>query len=126
MTLAEFKAWFEGFSELMEGAPSEKQWERIKARVAEIDGSVTTYPVFVERYIPPYRRWYDGVWMSGPIVGCGSPTDGIGAIGAVAMTSAAAGEDMSLSFNSKDSHQPFDQMSAMMDLGKAEYRSLNS
>ncbi len=63
MTLAEFKAWFEGFTETLKAAPNEKQWERIKARVAEIDGTVTTYPVFVDRYIPPYRRWYDGVWI---------------------------------------------------------------
>jgi len=38
MTPSEFKAWFDGFTEALEGVPSEKQWERIKARVAEIDG----------------------------------------------------------------------------------------
>ncbi len=55
MTQQEFKAWFDGFTEAMDGAPNKKQWERIKARVKEIDGVVTTYPVFVEPwYVPPY------------------------------------------------------------------------
>lgn len=38
MTLAEFKAWFEGFTEDMDGAPNTKQWKRIKDRVKQIDG----------------------------------------------------------------------------------------
>lgn len=109
MTLAEFKAWFEGFTETLEAAPNEKQWARIKARVAEIDGAVTTYPVFVDRYIPPYRRWYDGVWLSGPIVGCGSSLDGVG----------------SISYNSGTEVGVL-PATAMADLGKAEFRSLYS
>ena len=36
MTLSEFKAWFEGFTESMEKAPTPNQWERIKERVAKI------------------------------------------------------------------------------------------
>jgi|SRR5882672_2013799 len=50
MTLAEFKAWFEGFTEEMDEAPSKKQWERIKKRVKEIDGVTVTERVFVDRY----------------------------------------------------------------------------
>jgi hypothetical protein len=58
MTLQEFKAWFEGFTEDMSAAPSKKQWERIKKRVKEIDGSAVTYPVFVDRYWPHvYPSW---------------------------------------------------------------------
>lgn len=37
MTLAEFKAWFDGYTESMDGPPSEKQWERIKAKVRGVD-----------------------------------------------------------------------------------------
>ena len=40
MTPKEFKAWFDGFTEEISGLPSEKQWDRIKARVAEIDGGL--------------------------------------------------------------------------------------
>lgn len=45
MTLSEFKAWFEGFTEGMDATPTEKQWERIKARIGEING-VGQAPVF--------------------------------------------------------------------------------
>lgn len=63
MTLNEFKAWFEGFSETMDGAPNEKQWERIKTRVGEINGSAISYPIFVDRYVRPYRDWYSPSWV---------------------------------------------------------------
>lgn len=36
MTLSEFKAWFDGFTEAMDRPPDERQWERVKAKVAEI------------------------------------------------------------------------------------------
>jgi hypothetical protein len=106
MTVAEFKAWFEGFTETLEVAPNEKQWERIKARVAEINGTVTTYPVFVDRYVEPYRRWLDY-----PMVFGGSP-----------VVSCSSGQSMARGVGSTS----FDAGSAMMDLGKAEYRSLDS
>jgi len=59
MTLQEFKAWFDGFTENMcEAPPTKLQWARIQARVKEIDGAITTYPVFVDRYWPPhYPSW---------------------------------------------------------------------
>ncbi|MEZ2132698.1 MULTISPECIES: hypothetical protein [unclassified Sinorhizobium] len=100
MTLSEFKAWFEGFSEIMEGPPDEKQWERIKARVAEINGASTPYPIFVDRYIEPYRRYWPNVpyWTSGSaLLGCNTPS------------SAAS--------------STFESHSAMFDLGRAEYKS---
>lgn len=53
MTPSEFKSWFEGFTEGLEGQPSKKQWERICKRVAEIDGRPVA-PVYVERW----RDWY--------------------------------------------------------------------
>ena len=68
MTPQEFKAWFDGFSEGITGTPTDKQWERIKARVAEIDNVAITYPVFVDRYWvkrdpcrwSPYVPWTSG------------------------------------------------------------------
>ena len=44
MTPEEFKPWFEGFTEAMEGMPTEAQWEKIKQRVGEIDGNSISYP----------------------------------------------------------------------------------
>lgn len=61
MKLNEFKAWFDGFTEGMEGRPTDKQWKRIKEQVAAIDGTPISYPVYVDRYYQPYRRWYDSV-----------------------------------------------------------------
>lgn len=60
MTLQEFKAWFEGFSENLDGPPDEKKWGRIKTKIAEINGAITSYPVFVEKYLP--YRYYDYTW----------------------------------------------------------------
>ncbi len=57
MTKNEFKAWFQGFSEGIEGQPTEAQWQRVCERVNEIDGKETTYPVFIDRYVEPYRRY---------------------------------------------------------------------
>lgn len=64
MTPKEFKAWFEGFTEAMDGQPTPAQWAKVKERVAQIDGTPTSYPVYVDRYVPrrywelePYRVW---------------------------------------------------------------------
>ncbi len=63
MHVCEFKAWFEGFTEAIKGThgtPTQKQWARIKERVAEIDGAYTPPQVFIERYWWPYRPYYSG------------------------------------------------------------------
>lgn len=57
MTLLEFKAWFEGFTEGIDKAPTLKQWARIKARVKEIDGTSIPYPVYVDRWVTPYQPY---------------------------------------------------------------------
>jgi len=49
MTNAEFKAWFDGFTDGLDGNPTGKQWERIKAKVAAIDGTPINGP-----YWTPY------------------------------------------------------------------------
>jgi hypothetical protein len=59
MTPAEFKSWFEGFTEAFTGCPTKAQWARIKDRVGEIDGKAVTERVYVDRYINRY-------WGPGP------------------------------------------------------------
>lgn len=82
MTPSEFKAWFDGFSEGIENLPTENQWKRIKARVAEIDGVTISYPAFVQRYWPaPY-------YYSTPYVYCGGSTGG-GSLGVTATVTGA-------------------------------------
>ena len=74
MTPSEFKAWFDGFTEAFDKTPSQKQWARIKERVAEIDGKPVTERVYVDRYLPYVRPWQP-YW--GYTTLCGS-TSGIG------------------------------------------------
>lgn len=54
MNLAEFKAWFEGYTENMRDVPSAKQWTRIKARVDEITPQATEVRYFYDHYWRPY------------------------------------------------------------------------
>lgn len=64
MTKDEFKAWFEGYAEGIESAPTAKQWKRIKDKVALITGTPTTYPVFIDRYLPYQKPYYYPYWGS--------------------------------------------------------------
>lgn len=79
MTLAEFKAWFEGYTEGMDSTPSVKQWDRIKARVKEIDGmTIIQTPVYVDRW----RYWNPcGSVLTYSGTTCGSMISGYGALG---------------------------------------------
>lgn len=72
MQLSEFKAWFEGYTEGLEGAPTKAQFDRIKAKVSEITGTPITYPVYIDRYVEPYRRYYATWASSGGAVGSGT------------------------------------------------------
>jgi hypothetical protein len=108
MTLSEFKAWFEGFTECMEGAPDESQWQRIQARVKEISGNPVSYPVFVDRYVEPFRRYWPNVpyWNSSQSY----------------MTAGLVDHGNGLMSQSSPSKaNAFDSHMAMHDLGKAEY-----
>lgn len=40
MTLAEFKAWLEGFTEAMDGPPNADQWSKIQGKIKSIAGPV--------------------------------------------------------------------------------------
>lgn len=61
MSPQEFKAWFEGFSEQMEGAPNKKQWTRIKEKIALISD--------VQIVIGRQPSWYPIWYNSYPLVG---------------------------------------------------------
>jgi hypothetical protein len=52
MDVGQFKAWFEGFTEGMEGPPTAKQWERIRAKVKEITHVAATYPAPAVAVLP--------------------------------------------------------------------------
>jgi len=66
MTLNEFKAWFEGFIENLNGLPNREEWERICLKIKNVDGDPTTETVFIDRYwAHPGRPWdYPTRWSS--------------------------------------------------------------
>ncbi len=51
MTPNEFKAWFEGFSEAVDGAPTPAQWQRISEKVALLTVGWVSPPVAVPHII---------------------------------------------------------------------------
>ncbi len=81
MNLSEFKAWFEGFTENLDGPPGERAWKRIKERVATIkDAPPVERHHFYNHYArpwlgqpyyaPPYLPVY-GTTVCGGAVGVG-------------------------------------------------------
>ena len=49
MTLSEFKAWLDGFSEAMGEAPTPEQWAKIKRKLDDVQ-------LFPAQIIPPVYR----------------------------------------------------------------------
>jgi len=130
MTPSEFKAWFDGFTEALEGVPSEKQWERIKARVAEIDGKPITERIYVDRYWSDYwPRPYVGPNYWGSYLAGSSSGGGVGPTGiwngAVGCPGSAQGGNLNCGANAPDQYKPaFNAETAMYALGKADAESI--
>lgn len=113
MTPNEFKAWFDGFTEAFDGKiPMKAQWERIKARVAEIDGKAITEKVYVDRYWPTYVKTYPSYPVTTFTTTCGGA--GVGAVTG-ASYSLAVGQSSIAAFNSSQ---------AMLELGRADAEAL--
>lgn len=109
MTPSEFKAWFDGFTEVFTGTPTKAQWTRIKARVAEIDGKPVTHTVYVDRYLP-------NVPVLSGLTYWGVTSNGTGALGVGA---ASMG-----SLNAQNCAIEYDSHKAMLMAGRAEAKSL--
>jgi len=118
MALSEFKAWFEGYTEGLEGAPTKAQFDRIKEKVKEISGQPITERIFVDRY----RDRYFPMWQQSYVTySAGSPNLGVGAavlsnFGAVP---GAAPESARYSVGDNQTVE-FNIHAAMYALGKAE------
>lgn len=113
MKLNEFKAWFEGYTESMEGAPSKKQWERIKEQVGAIDGVAVTQTVYLNWY--RHRYFPQGPYWSA--LGVGSCSSSVGgqaqnAVDYMAVVNSAG--------HNGDGGTVFDGVTAMYAAGKAE------
>lgn len=121
MTPQEFKAWFDGFTEALDGVPTVTQWDRIKARVAEIDGKPVTERIYLDRYLPalptypvyPYRPYWSAV-------GTGV-SNGLGnislCVGNSSMSAGNATADVPLSAG-------FNSTEAMTSLGRLEAKGV--
>lgn len=118
MTNSEFRAWFEGFTEAFDTAPTKKQWERIKARVKEIDGNAVTQRVFVDRYWGPYYPQYQ-YWQHGVLGGVGVSTVGL-AHNLTTSNSQAMGANRQSSAMNTISQGAYDSLGAMQALGRAD------
>ena len=109
MNLSEFSAWFEGFTENIDGTPNKKQWARIKKRVDEITPDPTPYPVFIDRYVRPIQPyWYGPTWTT-----CGS--------GSVSVSNNLSGAAQATSgYMAVTSSEAFEQ------LGQAEFAEVTA
>ncbi len=116
MTLSEFKAWFEGFTEDLAGPPNKKQWERIKVRVGEITGQPISYPVYIDRYVRP-NPLYGPIWTS--LYGVGQ-SQGVGQVAqGVANAAFQGASQYNMPTQAMDSH------AAMNALGRFEAKEVN-
>lgn len=127
MTPSEFKCWFQGYTEALEGVPSETQWKRIKACVAEIDGRAITEHVYINRYVPGYYPNYypNYYWGSGPIL-CNSGSSTSIGTGTTTMNLASATGGMLNASGANGNGATFDSHAAMLNLGRAEAQELHS
>lgn len=62
MTINEFKAWFEGYTENIHKVPTQKQWARIVERVSDIEVEPSKCHHYY-RELQPWRPWYP-TWYS--------------------------------------------------------------
>jgi hypothetical protein len=91
MNLSEFKAWFEGFTDGIDSNPTEKQWEKIKAKVAEIKAEPTS-PLVIREYINNYRRYWNEPYWYGHLQPYATAGMGAAAINNMAIEKLSAGK----------------------------------
>lgn len=123
MTLSEFKAWFEGFTESIEGksAPTQKQWARIKEKVALIDGAQTTHHIYVDRWVRPYRHYWDRYWTTaGMATGPATYLDAVARADGIGVANAATYAAYDPSSKGDSQTVEFDPHAAMRSLGRME------
>lgn len=59
MNIQEFKAWFEGFNENLNGPPDTRQWARIVEKICMIKNAPPTKEVvFRDHWYQPWQRYW--------------------------------------------------------------------
>jgi hypothetical protein len=133
VNLNEFKAWFEGFGENLEGPPDKRQWARIKEKIERIaDAPPVTQHVFHDHYYRPWQRWFENphyvpivfptVTYTSTCVGMASDMSVLQAQNTVAAPSSFDAMPTSI-YNTEIAAQ-FDSAAAFRELGRAEFRSI--
>lgn len=60
MTLSEFKAWLEGYSEAFtSGAPTAAQWEKIREKLGEVKVTTANVSISDRPYPMKPNQWFD-------------------------------------------------------------------
>jgi hypothetical protein len=137
MNLPEFKAWFEGFTENLDGVPNAKQWKRITEKISKItDAPPVEQHIFHDYYYRPWRRWYEGSYYAASSstsrVETRKPRQAFGqGRSSVALQAQAAmqGANDSLQYSAalgapSSELNGFDSGAAFRELGRAEARSI--
>jgi hypothetical protein len=109
-----------GYEEGIETTPTKKQWERLKARVAEIDSMPTTQTVFVDRYYRDYYR--QPVWMTNHVMCAGATSYSVGAHPGVPLNAGAGGYTGAV-FDAGHTHPVWNSAVAMNELGHEDAKA---
>jgi hypothetical protein len=130
LKVSEFKAWFEGFTESIEGLPNKKQWDRIKEKIAAVDGKEIVYREYVDRwYSRPYTWTTYGIGSSSiaadtkgsSTILLQNGTSSIKTVAGVDATKLTAAQPVNYTdWQSNICETKFDSHTAMYALGKSE------
>lgn len=122
MTLSEFKAWFEGFSEGIDTAPTAEQFAKIKAKVAKIDGAPTTERIFIDRWWPAYRphQWWESPIIASPVYPSWTATSTAAGLSEVSVSAGDGYQHIPPGVKGETQTKVFDIFEAMRDLGRQE------
>lgn len=75
MTLSEFKAWLDGYSEAIGEAPNAEQWKRIQEKLATVGADGTTLATYKPHVLGPSKMYpADPNILIGGMGGYVSPT----------------------------------------------------
>ncbi len=115
------------FARLSTRPLTQKQWARIKERVAEIDGKPVTEKVFVDRYWPrDYRGWYPPAYLGWTYLSMGQNTNAtLGGIGSTSnVVNEADWRNLYQGTQQSGLNSSYNSTNAMNALGRAEAQAI--
>jgi hypothetical protein len=123
MNPSEFKAWFEGFTENLDGPPGERAWLRICERVKTIrDAPPVERHHFYDHYARPWLTYPQYVPRYGTLVANGVGVAAAQGVNGDPQPTHLVGGN-ALTFQNKGSAQVFNSSEAFTELGRVEAAS---